>query len=136
MAILDVGTSDVFSRSAYACVNDTILMIGLNLDYTGDLAALGLRRNSTLIFGDLGALRAEALLQLAPHSVMCPLIGEGFDAVDIAQKLNDLGYEGTLNVLCLPLSCADMIHAELREVAPNLTTAIRHLKPLQKALKP
>jgi hypothetical protein len=68
-------------------------------------------------FTDLD-VRLLALTQ--PDMVISALIGEGFDAIDVARRLRDLDYRGPYRALSHPLPRPGLITAEVRAAAPDL----------------
>lgn len=65
-------------------------------------------------------LDAALLRAIAPDMVISMLIGEGFDAMDLAQRLVELGYAGSYRAFCPPLPRPDLVRAEVRATAPGL----------------
>ncbi|EPX86147.1 hypothetical protein ruthe_00956 [Rubellimicrobium thermophilum DSM 16684] len=65
-------------------------------------------------------LSADLLHALKPDLVLSPLMGEDFDALDVAQRLDALGYAGRYRALTNPVPDPDAIRAEMRSVAPDL----------------
>jgi hypothetical protein len=56
-----------------------------------------------------------------PELVVSALMGEEFDVVDVATRLSNLGYVGRYRaVMKQPLPDPDMVHDEVRQVAPQI----------------
>jgi hypothetical protein len=68
-------------------------------------------------FSDLGQ---EHLSDPKPEVVLSALMGEDFDAIDVARKLAELGYSGRYRALSNAIPGAETIREEVREVAPDL----------------
>lgn len=67
----------------------------------------------------LSALDSEALLQLKPDLVVCPLFGAGPDATAVIERLQQLGYSGPIVVICPHLPKPKLVEAELRQLGPG-----------------
>lgn len=72
----------------------------------------------------LDMLNARMLAQVAPDAVIGPLIAGGWDSLDLATALEDMGYGGTLFILTRPLPRAELVLRELRACCPALTIAL------------
>ncbi|MCC5968465.1 MAG: hypothetical protein JJU15_00780 [Pararhodobacter sp.] len=66
-------------------------------------------------------LNLHMLAQIAPDAVIGPLIGPGWDSLDLGIALEELGYEGTFYILTRPLPRAELVLRELRGCCPTLT---------------
>jgi len=55
-----------------------------------------------------------------PDMVVSALIGDGFDAIDVARRLMQLGYRGPYRALTDPLPRPGIVRAEVRAAAPDL----------------
>jgi hypothetical protein len=71
-------------------------------------------------FAGFDELTADLLDGVLPDLVLSPLMGESFDALDVAQRLDALGYRGRYRALTNPLPEPDAIRSEVRAVAPGL----------------
>lgn len=76
--------------------------------------------------GSLG-LTADLLARLLPDAVIVPLFGPWSDALDLAERLQALGYRGALLVLAPPLPDRALVLRELTGAAPGLQ--VRLLMP-------
>ncbi len=68
----------------------------------------------------LAALDAPLLARLLPERVVTPLVGDGFDALDVAERLSALGFRGRLEVLCPALPDRRLIRAEIAAACPGV----------------
>lgn len=60
-----------------------------------------------------------------PDSIMLPLFGDGFDAVDALARLTDLGFSGPVAVIVPPLPNLALIARELSSAAPGMIVTLR-----------
>lgn len=97
-------------------VGDRPVLIAIEL---GQAAAAGWA-GYTVVPLRFAALTAGHLLGLAPAVVAIPLWSRGADAVQMLQRLADLGYVGPVEVHGPPLPDARMVMAELTQVAESL----------------
>lgn len=73
---------------------------------------------------DWGRLSARTLARALPDAVLCPLTGPGFDALDMAQRLDGWGFGGVLAVILPPLPDPDLIRREIRATGPGLSVLL------------
>ncbi|WP_373356945.1 hypothetical protein [Pseudoroseicyclus sp. CXY001] len=66
------------------------------------------------------ALDGPLLAGLCPDLVVSPLLAEGFDALDLARRLAELGYRGRYRAVALSLPDPGLVQDEVRAVAPDL----------------
>ena len=71
-------------------------------------------------FVELSALTEEIFNELNPTIVLSPLLGDSFDASDVAVALTRFGYEGRYRVISGMLPNDNLIRDEIRELAPEL----------------
>lgn len=91
-----------------------ILVVG----YPGDWTAL--RRNmagEALQFVGFDELTPRLLRDLSPSLLIAPLMGDGFDAVDVAHRLEAAAFEGRFRVLTPPIPQPGAVQAEIQEAA-------------------
>ncbi|MFN7003674.1 MAG: hypothetical protein ACK4NW_09625 [Roseinatronobacter sp.] len=69
----------------------------------------------------LRMLSARMLAQVAPDAIIGPLIADGWDSLDLATTLEDMGYRGNLYILSRPLPRAELVLREVRAFCPALT---------------
>lgn len=66
-------------------------------------------------------LDAALLASVLPDRVLTGLVAEGFDAMDVAERLQALGYGGELWVVCPPLPDLPLVRRELTAAFPALS---------------
>lgn len=59
-------------------------------------------------------MRGPVLLRVAPDLVMFPLFGDGYDALQVVERLGELGYRGRLCCVTEPLPAPEVVLGELR----------------------
>lgn len=69
-------------------------------------------------------LSSTLLARLLPDAVLVPLMGRECDAVEMAERLQGLGYRGALWVAVPPLPRPAMVLREIRAAAPQLEVAL------------
>lgn len=69
---------------------------------------------------DLSDLDHVLMARIEPDTVVSSLFGRGFDAIDIAKQLHQLGFTGRYRALTGNLPNPDMIRREVAQVAPGL----------------
>ncbi|MFT3687594.1 hypothetical protein [Paenirhodobacter sp.] len=62
------------------------------------------------------ALGETLLARLRPDIVLSPLLCDEHDIIDVARRLDRLGYRGALRALSPPLPHADMVLCEVRQL--------------------
>jgi hypothetical protein len=65
-------------------------------------------------------LTTTLLDQLSPDIVLAPLLGQGFDALDLAVMLADYGYKGRFRALCPKLPNPNLVLAEVKSLCPDI----------------
>ncbi|WP_102223284.1 hypothetical protein [Acidimangrovimonas sediminis] len=70
------------------------------------------------------ALGPGLLARVRPEIVATPLIGHGFDALDVLAQLAEAGWHGVLRVHAPRLPAVHLLAEELREEAARLSDAI------------
>jgi hypothetical protein len=73
---------------------------------------------------DYRALDAQVLGRLLPELVVMPLFGNGFDAIEALQRLERLGYRGTIVVRGPALPNRAIVERELAAIVPGLTVRL------------
>ncbi|MFN3662436.1 MAG: hypothetical protein ACK4TM_06775 [Yoonia sp.] len=71
-------------------------------------------------FLDLPELDACTIRRCNPGLVLSPLMADGFDAIDVAERLQAAGFAGRYRVLADALPDPDLIRREIRALAPAL----------------
>lgn len=69
-------------------------------------------------------LNARLLADVLPGAVAAPLFGEGFDAVDLAARLQRLGYRGALWVVTPALPSPAMVRREIAAAGKGLEVTL------------
>lgn len=91
----------------------------------GDITRWTAKGRDTADFGNfcfvtLDELSAALLLDQAPEIVLSPLVADGFDALDVAARLHELGFTGRYRVLAQGLPHVAIVSVEVAHVAPHL----------------
>ncbi|RLJ36134.1 hypothetical protein BCF46_3976 [Litoreibacter meonggei] len=76
--------------------------------------------NALVHFAPVGALDGEVLAELKPSTIISGLVSRGSDAVELAERLADLKYEGQYQVLATALPRSDIVKSEISSVAPDI----------------
>ena len=86
---------------------------------------------SRVIFAEFHEVTLDLIEMLSPHVVISSLLARRFDCVDLAQRLDDLGFAGRYQVLTDELPRPEMVLTEIRALFPRLQVEIdpmpRHL---------
>jgi len=69
-------------------------------------------------------LSARMLSQVEPDAVIGPLIADGWDSLDLANTLEEMGYRGNFYILSRPLPRAELVLREVRAFCPALTISL------------
>lgn len=65
-----------------------------------------------------GVLSAALLARVLPDAVLAPLLGVGFDIIDLAEWLDGRGFGGTLLVAAGPLPDRGLVQREIAASCP------------------
>ncbi|MCV2878371.1 hypothetical protein OE699_05850 [Sedimentimonas flavescens] len=65
------------------------------------------------------SLTADLLMTTAPEVVLSPLMTSDHDILDLAKRLEELGFKGALRAFCAPLPNARVILTEVRQIWPE-----------------
>ena len=98
--------------------DDMILVIGQLRIQDGKAPAVLHRQGYR--FACFAELDAALLEEIRPDMIVSALIGDLFDAVDVAARLLDLQYKGPYRALSPPLPRPALVKAEVRSAAPDL----------------
>jgi hypothetical protein len=71
-------------------------------------------------FVEIDHLTYALLQQIQPQVILSPLVTDGFDAVDVAMKLQAFGYLGRYRVVTEDLPNMRMVICEIQSSAPRL----------------
>jgi hypothetical protein len=82
-------------------------------------------------FADHAALNAGLLARLRPDVVLTALVGHGFDVLDIARTLGQLGFRGRYRAVVEHLPNPALIRSEVASVAPQVDFDILSLPDLR-----
>ncbi|KQI72863.1 hypothetical protein AN191_05765 [Loktanella sp. 5RATIMAR09] len=83
-------------------------------------------------FIDLRCLTAELFDTFSPDLILSPLFGDGFDAIDVAQRLVALGYQGRYRAISENMPDIGMVIKEVRTQAEGLDFDLLALPPLDR----
>ena len=75
-------------------------------------------------FATMADLDAELLARVAPDIVLSSLFGPEFDALELAQKLQALGFRGQYCALTDTPPRIDLVRREIQAIAPDLEFSI------------
>lgn len=81
------------------------------------------------IFASFADLGAELIHQANPDVVISPLMAGSFDAIELAELLDMLGFEGRYMVVTPPLPRPDIIRRDIIGAAPGLQIELRVTRP-------
>lgn len=98
--------------------SDVVVVVGTDSDVM-DLV----RSSDAVLHTSYASLSEELIATYGPGRVICPLIGDGFDAYEVASLLQRLAFKGRLDVLTPGLPSVKLVSRELRLVAPGLEIA-------------
>jgi len=79
-----------------------------------------LPRVSQVSFVEFGNLSRTLLDDIAPDMVLSPLVSGSFDALDVAMRLHDLGYDGRMRAISPPLPDPVLVVREVHLLCPSL----------------
>lgn len=71
-------------------------------------------------FVDIGQLDRAKIRQYDTALIMTPLMSDGFDAFDVAEKLMAVRFRGIYRVLTNAVPDADIIRADIGAAAPDI----------------
>lgn len=77
-----------------------------------------------VVMTQLRMLNARMLAQIAPDAVIGPLIANGWDSLDLAIALEEMGYRGNFHILSRPLPRAELVLREVRACCPKLSITL------------
>lgn len=77
-----------------------------------------------LKFIKINDLSADLVQETDPDIILSPLMADDFDAVDVAEKLVFLGFQGRYRAIAPRLPNAELILQEVRGLAPQLDFAL------------
>ena len=77
------------------------------------------------------AMDKDAFETLSPGSIYSPVIANEADAMELAGKLQDLGYRGEYRILAQELADPWMIMRELRDAAPDVKISLSYTRTIE-----
>lgn len=83
-------------------------------------AGRGALQDEGVRFVSFRDLTRDLLADTKPEMVLSALMGEGFDALDLARVLSDLGFQGLYRALTPPLPDPKSVRDEILGAAPGL----------------
>ena len=72
-------------------------------------------------FGDVGP---DLIANTAPDIIVSPLFNGAFDAAELAERLDELGYEGRYVVLAPPLPHPEVIERDVLSAGPGVQVEV------------
>ena len=107
--------------------SERVLFVG---DVTQLLAAHpDLPNGPDSVFASFADLGADLFHDADPDVVVSPLLGERFDAIELAELLDTLGFEGRYVVVAPALPRPDIIKRDIVGAAPGLDIELRVTRP-------
>lgn len=76
--------------------------------------------DDVLEFCDYAEFNAKFLKALRPDVILSPLMGQNFDALDVAMKLEAARFCGCFRILAPKLPHPEVVETELRSLAPSV----------------
>lgn len=80
-------------------------------------------------FARFPELTAPLLAETKPDMVLSALVGDEFDAMEVARRLVEFGFQGRYRALTDDLPDAGAVRAEIQEIAPNLDFDLFLIRP-------
>lgn len=100
---------------AFPVIQDTVMLV------VGDVRDVSaLPRIPGFHFRPYAAVTRRLLVEIDPEVVLSALIGPDFDAIDLARKLQEMGFAGRYRAVTARLPNARAVAAEVRGAAPGL----------------
>lgn len=95
-----------------------ILVVGKPNEWTALLRRVPPEED--LRFVGIEELTVAQLDEMQPSLVLCPLVGEGFDALDVAQRLALAAFQGRLRVVASSVPNPEVVRAEVQAAAEEV----------------
>lgn len=96
----------------------------ISSDYPAEIVAQGMNLNANrteLPFGKVAGRTADIA---SFDIVVCPLLGTGFDCVDVAQIIVKFGFQGVLRIVAVDCIDTSVVKKDLQQDFPNLKITI------------
>lgn len=97
---------------------DTMMIVG-TVRYWKKAARL-LPQDAGLEFVDYSEVTANKIASIEPDLVLSALVSPEFDALDLAEKLAEAGYQGRYRAITSVLPNPKVVKAEIGSIAPDL----------------
>jgi hypothetical protein len=107
----EVSASDSESDFVVLAVGD---VLSLTTRMSADLAA------DTTAFAEFVDVTPELMSELAPQVVVSSVLGRNFDCVDLAERLNEVGFEGCYRLIGHGMPEPLLVLREIRSLFPSL----------------
>ena len=78
---------------------------------------------------ELDEVTEDTLNDLTPTIILSPLMGDNFDVLDIAARLNELGFQGQYRAITESIPDREMIRNEVKAHAPDLDFDLLMIPP-------
>jgi hypothetical protein len=99
-----------------------VLAVGEALSLRKRSVAEGAHEATT--FADFSEVSGELIEALDPHIVVSSVLGRNFDCVDLAERLEDLGFRGRYRLIGYGVPQPDLVLREIRSLFPSLTVEL------------
>ena len=106
------------------------LVIGVVTDWVN--AGKTLPEDPTLRYIEVEEISKDLLERFEPEVVLSPLVGKGFDAIDVAVRLTSCGYTGRLRATSPDLPNPNLVAKEIRSICPEIDFDLLILSELNK----
>lgn len=106
------------------------LVIGVVGDWVN--AGKPLPQDPTLKYVEVDEISYDLLQSFQPEVVLSPLVGKGFDAIDVAVRLTSLGYTGRLRATSPDLPNPKIVTKEISSICPDIDFDLLILSELNK----
>ncbi len=106
------------------------LVIGVVADWVS--AGKTLPQDPTLKYIEVDEISEALLERFEPEVVLSPLVGKGFDAIDVAVRLTSCGYVGRLRATSPDLPNPKLVTKEIRSICPKIDFDLLILSELSK----
>lgn len=118
---------DRLSPHALSVPDGIVLVVGAMSEWAPEEAERP--PGSRIVFAEYGEICAELLDRVAPAMIVSSVIATTFDAFDLAQDLQDLGYAGPYRALTPHLPDPDLVRREVASCAPDLDFELLVVRP-------